>query len=752
MFRNAIAIFIFVFVWMVQAEPCSAAPMSAFVSDYYSDAFEAVSSKIDFVPYRGALRDAEGTARDERGNSVDQSLLLAAAIRDSVHAVRFVEGGLNKEAIAQLLGHSHSSPFDYSAAGQVSTSRNRYDPVNDRQMQRVVRQHVWLEVQLEENGDWIALDPSFPNAQPGQSFGTVSKTHETLPSQLQQKLKFTLYRQTASGARQRVGGVRGTVSELTGHPISIVLRGIPQYEPRQEGDQEIDRGLLDSKPGGLLGGGFGMGGSNDTAQEKDQAASIQNNSVDRQLIGVEYRGEFSVKGEKPDSLKATTVAIEEASNRIVREWLEIELRVPGQRTRKIQRDLFVSANEKDRPADIRRYSIAVIAGLMNQSEFELQRARLQPQVVSHAKSELNAIGTIENVNERASKLIELEAVHAFTPYLLNLAFAMESDAMTHRLARGAGVRVIHSTPRILISSVETGVDSDADITTDITLDLRLDEVVALPYEGMPKGVASLFQRARGMQESHLEGSVLERFVADPSKVITTTRLMDAAQRQGKQLLVLTQKSKEVLSELMLPKIVLQRLEATLEEGYQVIIPSSAVQLFGSAHWGWWSVDQTTGAFVGVMESGQHQAMGQYSLTLEKIGVNDAMGFVIGALTGSTATMTLYSAKMIEYGQVTEQLIAEVAAGIERLTCVTCPSFEVVVSPVAASASIGSQCFEESGYSIGTGAGVSGSISFCEKYKLGISCAASLMLGTFEVEGNVGVGPNVNLDLGPLSCD
>ncbi|MEO1573830.1 MAG: hypothetical protein AAFU65_02620, partial [Pseudomonadota bacterium] len=62
------------------------------------------------------------------------------------------------------------------------------------------------------------------------------------------------------------------------------------------------------------------------------------------------------------------------------------------------------------------------------------------------------------------------------------------------------------------------------------------------------------------------------------------------------------------------------------------------------------------------------------------------------------------------------------------------------------------CFEQTGVSVGTGAGLSGSVSFCENYKLGISCAASLLLGAFNVEGNVDIGPNLELDLGPLSCD
>ncbi|MEO1576865.1 MAG: hypothetical protein AAFU65_18105, partial [Pseudomonadota bacterium] len=224
--------------------------------------------------------------------------------------------------------------------------------------------------------------------------------------------------------------------------------------------------------------------------------------------------------------------------------------------------------------------------------------------------------------------------------------------------------------------------------TQLALDLRLDEVTAQPLAGMPRGAGMLFQRARGMQESALEGRVLARFAEQPEQVVTTTRIMDTAQRQGHELVLLASPDHDPADVLKgVSEIVVERIRGTLAAGHRVIVPARAARIDGRDRWGWWDVDPSTGAFVGVMESGQHQAMAQYSLTLEKVGVNDAMGYVIGALTGSTATMTLYSAKMLEYGQVTPQLIQEVAAGIERLTCVTCPSVKVVVSPIAASASV-----------------------------------------------------------------
>ena len=738
--------------------PCAATyanpAIDAFKSPYYTDVFDAVAQQVAYEPYAGVQRGAAGAARSHSANALDQALLLSAALEGAVFARRVAQGRLRDPELLQLLGQTSSS-FE----GALSLDNpSVYDPINDPAVQRIAREHAWVEVQLEEGSDWLALDPVFPGALPGESFASPTRTFEAPAGRLHQRMTITLMQTTSNGRRQKLGRIQGTVAELAMAPVSLVVRAIPQFQSNDgasndNGLRQQDRGLLDGNPGGLLGGG-GLGGRT-TARPAPEPQSERplDAAGARRVVATEYRREVSYAGRAPETMGTTRVEKDDPDGALMREWLDIELVVPGQPKRRIERDLFRADSGDDVPADVRRYSIAVVAGAVTPASFEAQRAKLDAADVQRVRAALDSLAPEDDVNALAMRLMQFEAGQALTPHLINLAFASESDTMSERLAQAAGVRIVRDVPRILITSMETRAAADGEVDTQLALDLRLDEVTALPHEGMPRGAAALFQRARGMQESALEGRVLARFSAEPDAVVTTTRVMSVAQRQGHELVALSAPEQDLTARLkgITPEAA-ERIEATLLAGHQVIAPSQAARIGGRSVWGWWDVDPATGAFVGVLESGQHQAMVQYTVTLEKVGVNDAMGYAIGALTGSTATMTLYSAKMLEYGQVTPELIAEVAAGIERLTCVTCPSFEVVVSPLAASASFESTCYEQTGVSIGTGGGVSGSISFCENYKLGISCAASLMLGTFNVEGDVSIGPNLALDLGPLSCD
>ncbi len=761
--RRFTVIIVFASLGSIDGSAFAASPTAAenaiqqYVNDYVSDAFDAIAEEVAFEPYPGLQRGAEGTALSASGNSIDQAMLLARVLEGKVSAWRLANGRLDEASISHLLresGSSYSAPQDLS-----STHLELYDPINDKPMRRIVRNHFWLEIQEETDDEWLALDPAFPGATVGRSFAKASRYFDAVPENQKQHLSITFMQQTASGRSRRLGNVAGSVAELSQFPIALVVRGIPQYEGVKGGAAtEQDSGMVGSNAGGLLGGGGGslFGGGTRKAHQQEVASheEVASNETERAIVGIEYRRELTYGGKEPEALTATMVSANDGDSNIAREWIEFRLRIPGQGNRTFNRDLFVASEGDEQPAAIRRYSIAVVAGEMTRAAFDDNRGALDPNQVNTVNAALAKLRQQPASNEVAYELMQLESNSALAPFLINLAFAYESDALSVRLAAGAGVRIIRDIPRVLITSIETGITDAGDVRTATTLDLRLDEVHAQPMGGWPVGAAELFQRARGMQESALEGRVLARFVEESDAVVTTEHVMREAQQQGHLLVAITSGNRAAFDELEnLPLSVATRIGDTLDNGHQVIVPTAAATINGRRHWGWWDVDPASGAFVGVMQSGQHQAMTQYTVTLEEIGVNDAMGYVIGAMVGSTATLTLYSAKMIEYGAVTAQLIQEVAAGIEQLTCVTCPGFKVSVSALSGSAGFSSQCFDSVGAEIDASIGVSGGIDFCENYKRGISCAASLMLGTFEVEENVSIsGPSATLDLGPLSCE
>ena len=469
------------------------------------------------------------------------------------------------------------------------------------------------------------------------------------------------------------------------------------------------------------------------------------------LVGTEYRREVW-HGETPEALTATMVRDADPASRIKREWIEFDLRVPGQPARKLERTLY---DARSAPAGglpgYRRYTITLLPGPVSETSYAAERQEALSQLEAWNVL-LEDFRQMPETNETALESIRLEAT-AGGPvgHLINLAFAAASDALTEDIAAANGITVVHALPRILISSVETRQETDGTVASDVSLDLRLDAVQAVPYTGMPALAAEVFQRARGMQESALEGRVLARFVEDPQQIVTTAALMEQAQEQGQTLVLVSPDNRAALNEVTgLPEPEAERINRALDAGDEIIVPEAAVAIAGAERWGWWQVDAETGAFTGVLEGGQHQAVASYTVTLERVGLNDDMGFALGLIAGSNATLMLLAAKMLEHGgQITEAVKQEVAALVEYITCAICPSFEVKVS-LGVDASIGNDCYK-AGIGTGVDVGVGGSIAFCEKYKKGIACAASLILNGLEVKAEGGVSGGFDSSITPLDC-
>jgi hypothetical protein len=250
-----------------------------------------------------------------------------------------------------------------------------------------------------------------------------------------------------------------------------------------------------------------------------------------------------------------------------------------------------------------------------------------------------------------------------------------------------------------------------------------------------------FQRARGLAANAVEGAVIEEVVGRAP--LTTTRLQAA----GGDWQVLG-KGASIDGIAGLSALDRELLEDTLKRGHQVALPTAPVELDGEPHFGWWDIDPDSGVWIGVMEGGQHQAMVQYTVSLEAVGVNDDMGFVLGLHAGAIGSQTLIATAMLRYGEITEAIKDDIKAFLASMACKACPGGGGVSA--SAGASVGSDCYTiwEAGVSVG----VSGGVAFCENYQKGVACAAAVMLDglgsqTPGVAGDAGLGLSI-----PLDCD
>ena len=174
-----------------------------------AEVFAWVRDNIKYECYHGSLRGPVGTYWARGGNSLDQSDLLAALLRRARRRCRIVRGQLPEEDAQDLIlsmfpsGESEvdiakSLETDPKAAallkklvpnGDLSRALGdlpKSQPHKDPEMLAEARDHFWVEVQ--QQGKWVPLDPSMPNAQVGRAACPTQSVFEEIPADLKHSL------------------------------------------------------------------------------------------------------------------------------------------------------------------------------------------------------------------------------------------------------------------------------------------------------------------------------------------------------------------------------------------------------------------------------------------------------------------------------------------------------------------------------------------------------------------------------------
>jgi hypothetical protein len=297
---------------------------------------------------------------------------------------------------------------------------------------------------------------------------------------------------------------------------------------------------------------------------------------------------------------------------------------PGGLNRTVDRTLYEVEGETTAPhAEHRRYTILVVPGpvprsyvdgeigrsrgILKLDQWRGDMARLQSQAGSDtaARAALQEVTSIETATGRTAG------------YLMTLDFAATSDVFTARMASASLVAVGRPLPRILIASSEVRSDQPGQAVSAVSLDLRLDEVEAYPYPGFTPRATGLFMAGRGIQESVLEGQMVARWTG--RQTVSTAALMAEANRNDIQLLEVDPEDRAELDEARgISPRARREIEAAVNAGRDVIVPVQPITIAGQARWGWWEIDPASGAVVGVMEGGQHQAMVEYAVGSKRI--------------------------------------------------------------------------------------------------------------------------------------
>ena len=248
-----------------------------------------VRDRIGYDAYAGVLRGARGTLIARAGNAADQSLLLVELLRANGFKVRLVTGALDDLMGSHLLfsaGLGAGAAVDFAtetddpllaalgtdraavnAQGEARHALERalaqgidkettteskqlaallgaddvsldIDPGARRAaLVAAARGHIWVEV--AQDGGWVALDPAFPEVEPGTTFAAAAVTMADLPAELHHVVRFVVTIERSDGAALStdwVGGWEVRVRDImdAGMP-SFRLLNVTMDEPEGAG-------------------------------------------------------------------------------------------------------------------------------------------------------------------------------------------------------------------------------------------------------------------------------------------------------------------------------------------------------------------------------------------------------------------------------------------------------------------------------------------------------------------------------------
>ena len=427
---------------------------------------------------------------------------------------------------------------------------------------------------------------------------------------------------------------------------------------------------------------------------------------------------------------------------------------PGGLERRIERTLWAktqTGGKGDPIGEVRRYGIGIFAGRVTHGfvKARLEEAR-GPLAMDEAKQKADALSGKASGDEAEAAREEANEIERrlgnSAGWFLSLGFAAESDVITEQLATHASVAVARGVPRIVISSIETVANRPVDAHATIGLDLRLDEVQAYPWPGRPARAAYIFQMARGEQESIIEGAVVKTRTGQTSG---HRRDRDAA-GAGPGAAASDRHA--------------GRPRGTWRGAGDAGGGSNARQSVRRAgtphhHSRGGGHDRRT-APMGVVgprpahrcarrRDGRRRSPGDcgYTLTLKKAGIDDDKGFAIGMTVGAITTVWMLQAALLQYGEITPEVIKIVSDWVENGACNSfCPPKAEI--GLQFEGNVAGDCLKPAKWKKEKMAKIT--VAFCDAYHDGFKCAGGLILSWLKRE-SPGVGAKVEFAINLPNC-
>lgn len=617
-----------------------------------------VKEQITFEQYPGLLRGAQGTLMGRAGNSLDQSVLLAALLKDAGLEAEIVRSKLSRDQARTLLGRmlkyipSNLPPGDLDAITAVlsgndpSISDISADPpplpTADEGTQEVARflldtikaqgqqigspdsemalieearDYFWVRFRDGPSSSWAAAHPAFGNSDVGSpQLEAVTTYRGSIPSELQHRFRMEVFLEQKFGDRLQVFTLipawERPVANMIGRSFVIgnFPDGIEVDTPWSELDSQMRKSELfvPSLNGKVLPGtkGFDLDGT----------------PYDLEVQGADALGATPIFRELGRSLDRATGALgalgsTEKSVGPVRalsaQWVEYSLISPGGETRIFRRYLFdrlgAETGREEKVNTLTTEPAQWWEPIASQ-EFILAGARYPEallldeflvRLAAYTRLVQGFLATNElTPNDLAAQVKDGRGANALA--LLALLEQME------RPVGDDPVSTYRSEPTLLAIPLQMTAEDQVSVGTDIISNQRRSRQFATASS------SALDVMLQGIWETYAERLFFDLLGLEASNLSSAfDQLTEHQAASGKATLLSRRGDPETMVKEISPP-----LRRDLDSGYLAVLPE--VVSYRSV--GWWRIDPDSGATVGVAPSGNGASATEYIITLLLVNV------------------------------------------------------------------------------------------------------------------------------------
>jgi hypothetical protein len=634
--------------------------------------FEWVRDNTYWVPYRGSLRGPIGVLMDRLGNSLDRSLLLAELLSSTGHRVRLARAELSLDQAEALLAKIRPVPKEPIPTGEeydlqeieelAQASSDRYgldaaqlrgvfcrslverQRMQEELAQRVaeqtpvlldavgrpdkahdprpaqlaaLRDHCW--VQWESENGLNDLDPLLPDAKPTKAVADDATTIE--PDELSDDLLHLIDIRIVIEQCTKGKLKEHTVLEYTFRPSELFEQRVsfshyPMNWPKDLNLHENREDVLHSLKKAVLDQDEWLPvlrvGHDTIFQCSITDKGEVNKNPDREsaarvggALGGIFGGAFGAFGGGAPKNKR------EKNSLLTAEWIEYQVRVPGEPVRRIRRQIFdlLGPAARQTTRDLRLGKLAEQAwikrglALLGEKEILFLACRPSAEYIDqlYVKRMLAIEDTFIGVLGKPFQATVAELAKTLPLPGPEYRLALER----WELSRCRGCAYLDY-PNVLSYDRSLRLGTNDDVSSHHGFDIVCNRVAVVPQSNIDTYLVRLEQ---GVLDTNAESLLMD----ESADCLKNTGLVYArARAQTVEWLALRDKTDPAWRMVELPQDIRFRIERDLADGYVVVTPNRPILFRGQELVGWWRVDPKTGETLGIGANGAGQGIAEYT--------------------------------------------------------------------------------------------------------------------------------------------